>query len=241
RLRPWHFPAELLFHVEFERARQRSFDRRSVDLTIALRRMAIACREERALIPDRQKDGAACRQFLAVEITAELARLLAVLPAEYLSRRHRKLSEKRGHRDFETRCRGCDIRFQIKRDMRQLHVWEVFRDRPHVAAKDVPTPILPDLDVQDLDLEYISYSGTTDVDWAGKNVISGPFLHLLVDLDDIRKNIEPAVLCRHPLGIAGGALDRHASRPQKFGGCVRRGAHIHDRPQLPGMIPASMP
>src|SRR5262245_66404581 len=114
--------------------------------------MAITRRKQRALIPDRQEDGAARCQFLAVEVAAELARLLAVLPAEYRSRRHRKLSEKRGHRDFETRCRGRDIRFQIERDMRQLHVRKVFRDCPHVATKDVPSPILSNLDVQASDL-----------------------------------------------------------------------------------------
>ena len=59
----------------------------------------------------------------------------------------------------------------------------------------------------------------------------------------LRENIESAILRRHPLGIAGGALDRHplagidgqrgldrgveiapvnrlGSRPQKFGGCI---------------------
>src|SRR5262249_25600388 len=97
--------------------------------------------------------------------------------------------------------------FQIERDMGQLHVGKVFRDRSHVATKDVPAPILAKLDVEDFDLEHIAHSCATDVDWAGKNVISGPFFHLLVNLDDVRKNIEPAVLRRHPLRIAGGALD----------------------------------
>src|SRR5581483_5827632 len=83
RLRPRHGPAEILAHRELERAGERCLDRRAVDLAVALRRMAVSGREQGALVPHRQIDGAAGGELLAVEIAAELARLLAVLPSEH--------------------------------------------------------------------------------------------------------------------------------------------------------------
>src|SRR5262245_6719121 len=93
--------------------------------------------------------------------------------------------------------------------MRQLRVRKVFRKRTHVAAEDVPSPVLPELDVEDLDLKDVTARRATDVVRPGEDVIARPFLHPLTNLDDMRENIEAAVLCRHPLGIAGGAFDRH--------------------------------
>ena len=62
---------------------------------------------------------------------------------------------------------------------------------------------------QDLDLEDVADGSAADVDRSGEDVIAGPLLHLLMNLDDVRKNIESAVLRRHPLRIAGDALDCH--------------------------------
>src|SRR5262249_46969696 len=238
-------------------------DRGTVDLTIALRRVPVAGREQRTLVPHRKVDRAARRQLLAVEVSAEFARLLAVLPTEYRGGCHRELAEERRYRNLVAGRRSREVRFQIERNVYQLHVRKIFGDRPHVTAEEIPTPVLPELDVKDFDLEYISDRGATDIDWSGENVIAGSFLHLLMDFDNVRKNVEAAVLGRHPFGIAGGALDRYplagidgerglycsieiapvhrlGRRPQKLGAGVRRATHVHGKPQLPGMIPGSM-
>ena len=64
---------------------------------------------------------------------------------------------------------------------------------------------------EDFDLEHISERGAADVDRPGEDVIAGSLFHLLMNLDDVGENVEAAVLGRHPLGIAGGALDRTRS------------------------------
>src|SRR5262249_12964933 len=94
-------PAQILAHVEFEGALERGLDRSAVHLSVTLSGMAVAGREQAAFVPYRQINGAARDELLAVEIAAELAWLLAVLPSEIFRRGHRELSEERPHRHLQ--------------------------------------------------------------------------------------------------------------------------------------------
>jgi hypothetical protein len=94
--------------------------------------------------------------------------------------------------------------------MHQPAIGEVFGDRSHVAAEHVPTPILPQLDVQDPHLQDITDLRFAHVDWAGKDVIAGAFRHLVVDIEKVGKNIEAAILRRQQVGRSGDAFNAHA-------------------------------
>src|SRR5215831_9476294 len=97
-LRARELPAQILPHMELECARQRRLDRSAIHLAVALGGMAIAGREKPALIEHWQVNGASGRELLAIDISAEFARLLAVLPTEPLRRGHGELPEERTHR-----------------------------------------------------------------------------------------------------------------------------------------------
>src|SRR5665213_4312231 len=93
RLTSRQLPTQILAHMEFESTLEGGFDRGAVYLAMSLRRMTIAGREQRPIVPHGEINGAAGHQILAVNIAAELARLLAVLSAIGLGRRDRELTE----------------------------------------------------------------------------------------------------------------------------------------------------
>src|SRR5215467_9382165 len=102
-LRTRQFPAQIFSHVELERACKRRFDRGSIHLAVALGSVAIAGGEKPTLVENWQVDGASPRELLAIDISAEFARLLAVLPTKTLRRRHGELPEERTHRYCQAR------------------------------------------------------------------------------------------------------------------------------------------
>src|SRR5262249_59457919 len=104
-------------------------------------------REQRAVVPYRQIDGAAGGQLLAVEIAAELARLLAVLPAERLGRRDRQLAEERPQRHGQPRRQDCAAALAVEGAVDDAVIRKVLRQRAAVGAEQIVAPVLAQFDV----------------------------------------------------------------------------------------------
>jgi len=152
-LRPWHRPTEMLMHDELERT--------ASDVSIAVPfHLPSPCAawpspvENRA--PYRQIDHAPSSQFLAIQISAEFARLLAVLTTEHDRRRDGQLSEERRQRDPEAWSHDRFFGTKIERDAHETGIRKFFGHGPHVAAEDVPAPVLTKLDIQDSHFENVA-------------------------------------------------------------------------------------
>src|ERR671936_384061 len=128
-LRARQFPAQILSHMELERSCERRLDRGAVHFAIALGGMAIARRKKPALIKHWQVNGASGRELLAIDISAEFARLLAVLPTEPLRRGHGELPEERAHRYGQARWQDRYIALAVKLEMDEAIVLEFVGQR----------------------------------------------------------------------------------------------------------------
>src|SRR5262245_33608137 len=200
-------PAEILADMELECAGQGGLNRSAIDLAVALGGVAVAGREQRALIPHRQIDGAASGELLTVDVTPELARLLAVLPPEILGRGHCELTEERRHRHLEARRQDRLVARLVEPDVDELVVGEVLRQRTAVRAEQIEAPVLAQHDVVDLYLEHVADGGSANEDRPGEDVVAGAALHALMDVLQLRQDLEAAPLRRHPFRIARHALD----------------------------------
>src|SRR6266480_3253473 len=135
-LRARQLPAQIFSHVELERACERRFDSGAIHLAVALGGVAIAGGEKPALIQHWQVDGASGRELLAIDVSAEFARLLAVLPTKPLRRRHGELPEERTHRYCQARWQDRYIALAVKLEMDETIVWKLLGQRSAIGAEE---------------------------------------------------------------------------------------------------------
>lgn len=72
----------------------------------------------------------------------------------------------------------------------------------------VPSPILPELDVEDLDREHVAGLGAFDGDRAGEDVAGQHALVLGMNLVHFRRNVKLVAVGQH-VGPAADGVDRH--------------------------------
>ncbi|MEY9130540.1 hypothetical protein ACVIW3_000162 [Bradyrhizobium diazoefficiens] len=72
----------------------------------------------------------------------------------------------------------------------------------------IPAPVLPELDVEDLDREHVAGFGPLDRDRSGEDVAGQHALTLRVDLVHLRRNVKFVAVGQHVRAAADG-VDRH--------------------------------
>src|SRR5262249_56237558 len=120
-------------------------DLRAIQLAIALGDVAIAGREKPALIKHWQVNGASGRELLAIDISAEFARLLAVLPTEPLRRGNGELPKERAHRYCQARWQDRYIAFTVKLEIDEAIVWKFVGQGSALRPDELFSPILAQL------------------------------------------------------------------------------------------------
>src|SRR5262245_26839114 len=82
-------------YVECQLSLDRALDRRAADLAVALRRVAVAGREERTVDGDRQVEGRARDELLAVDVAAARPRWRGLMGARLRGRHPQDTEERR--------------------------------------------------------------------------------------------------------------------------------------------------
>src|SRR5262245_61385248 len=141
-LRTRQFPAQIFSHVELERACKRRFDCGAIHLAVALGGVAITGGEKPTLVEHWQVDGASLRKFLAIDIPAEFARLLSVLPTKTRRRRHGELPEERTHRYCQARWQDRYIALAVKLEIDETIVGKLLGQCPAIGAEEIVSPVL---------------------------------------------------------------------------------------------------
>src|SRR5262249_47874069 len=157
-----------------------------------------------------QVNGASRRELLAIDISAEFARLLAVLPTKTLRRGHRELPEERTPWDCQGPWQNRPISVAGKLEMGGGVGLEIRRQRSAIGAKEIVTPILAQLDVADTNLQNIADFRAAHENRAGEDVISGTAFDLLMDIAKLGQYVEARRTWGHPLRISRHAFDDDA-------------------------------
>lgn len=196
----------VLAHGEAEGARQRRFERREIDLAIALHAVAVAGREQATVGEDREINCGADPKVLVVDVTAEGARFDRAALTPFGRRRHAHDAEERLELDLGAPGHGADAAVGIDRNVGQAVKGEVFRQRAHQRSLHVPAPVGAELDVEHLDRQHVAALRAFDMHRAGQDVPPDMRLQLGQDLAVLGQDVEG--LTGQDLGGSGHAVNR---------------------------------
>src|SRR5262249_37097090 len=207
---PWQTPMQIATHMKFECTGERRLDCGAVHLAIALCAMTVAGREKGALVPYREIDDAAGSQFLAIEITAELARLLAALTSELLGRGDTKLPEEWPQRNAQPRWQDTGVAFGIERDVDDALIGKRIRQSAAIGPEQIVAPVLSKLDIKNPHFQHIADCRSADMDRSGQNMIAHASGRGFMNGLQLRQWFETARRRRHPFRVAGDTLNGNA-------------------------------
>src|SRR4029077_9349436 len=128
-------------------------------------------------------------EFLQIDIAAVLARLDGADDAVRGGRCHAHYPEEGFERNARApRQFGCHSR-AVERNVQQPPVREVFRDGASERADQVPTPVLPGLEIENSYFEGIAGLGTLHIDRAGQDMAARPLPTFGMDLALFRQHL----------------------------------------------------
>ncbi len=171
--------------------------------------MAVAAREQRAGHVDRQIQRRSRPELLVVEIAAVRARhdRRDAPPARRRCDAHH--AEERMQRQVEAPRHAADQAVRVERDVDQpRRVVEVVRQRARERPDHVVAPVLPQLHVDDADLEHVARFGARDMNRTGQDV-PGHVPHAArMDVVQLGRHVE--AIGRQRIGTAADRVDRDA-------------------------------
>ena len=170
--------------------------------------MAVAAGKQRARHEHRQIELGARRQFLVVEVAAHRARDQRGDAAPGRRRRHAHHAEKRLERQIEPPGQPADHPLLVERNVQQPGFVEIVGQGAGERPDHIVAPVLPELDVEDLDLQHVAGLGALDRDRTGQDMAGHHPLVFGMNLGEFGRDVKPAAV-RHHVRAAADGVDGH--------------------------------
>ena len=100
----------------------------------------------------------------------------------------------------------ADHPLAVERDVEQPRLVEIVGQGAGQRLDQIVAPVLPELDVEDVDLQHVAGRGAFDRDRAGQDMARHHALVLGVDVGKLRRDVKFAAV-RHHVGAAGDGVD----------------------------------
>ena len=170
--------------------------------------MAVAAGKQRARHEHRQIEFGAGAQFLVVEVAAHRARDQRGDAAPGRRRRDAHHAEKRRQRQIEPPWHPADHALAVERNVEQPGLVEIVRQGAGQGADQVPAPVLPQLDVENFDLQHVAGLGALDRDRTGQDMAGQHPLAFGVNLGQLGRHVKLRAI-RHRVRAAADGVDGH--------------------------------